>query len=225
MNRDEARARIRAMASEFNARGDATGWFEHLYSSARGDASHVPWSDGEMHPLLVEWLDLTKTRGEGRRALVIGCGLGEDAEGLAHTGFDVTAFDISKSAIDWCKTRYPNTRVHYVVADALAPPAGWRARFDFVLESYTLQALPTEVRARAMPKIAELVAPNGTLLVIARARDDGEPLSEVPWPLSRAELAVFERAGLVRARLDDRFDAEDPPVRRFRAEYRAPAAR
>ncbi|MDZ7952448.1 hypothetical protein [Nostoc sp. DedQUE09] len=35
----------------------------------------------------------------GQKALVIGCGLGDDAEALAHLGFEVTTFDISPTAM------------------------------------------------------------------------------------------------------------------------------
>ena len=37
------------------------------------------------------------------KALIIGCGLGDDAIGLENIGFTVTAFDISQHCIDWCK--------------------------------------------------------------------------------------------------------------------------
>lgn len=39
------------------------------------------------------------------RAVVIGCGLGDDAEYLASMGYEVTAFDISPTAIAMCHTR------------------------------------------------------------------------------------------------------------------------
>ncbi|MCC5670705.1 class I SAM-dependent methyltransferase [Nostoc sp. CHAB 5784] len=41
----------------------------------------------------------------GQKALVIGCGLGDDAEAIASLGFEVTAFDISPTAIAWCQER------------------------------------------------------------------------------------------------------------------------
>ena len=36
--------------------------------------------------------------------------------------FEVTAFDISESSIQWCKERFPSTDVDYIVADLLNPP-------------------------------------------------------------------------------------------------------
>ena len=73
-----------------------------------------------------------------------------------------------------------------------------------------------------MSRIASFVKPGGTLLVIARAREAHEPIGRMPWPLTREELLWFERLGLVRECFEDFWDAETPPVRRFRVEYRMP---
>ena len=62
----------------------------------------VPWADGLPDPNLVEWAGRAGSAGSdgaGRRALVVGCGLGYDAEFLAGRGFAVTAFDLSPTAI------------------------------------------------------------------------------------------------------------------------------
>ena len=68
--------------------------------------------------------------------------------------------------------------------------------------------------------MAVLVAAGGTLLVIARGREPGDPEGEFPWPLTRVELDVFKDSGLAEFSFEDFTDKEDPPVRRFRAEYR-----
>jgi SAM-dependent methyltransferase len=54
--------------------------------------------------------------GDGRRALVVGCGLGADAEYLAGLGFATTGFDISEAAIRIAQQRHPGSPVHYLVA-------------------------------------------------------------------------------------------------------------
>jgi len=167
----------------------------------------------------------------GRRALVVGCGLGDDAEHLSAIGLDVTAFDISPEAVAWCRRRFPNSRVNYQQADLLAPPAAFTlalpaevtGAFDFVFEAYTLQSLPVELRLQAMTHLASFVAPGGTLLVVARGRDDAEPLEQMPWPLSRKELAPLAAAGLEVVSFEDYFDSEANPVRRFRVTFRRPA--
>ncbi len=220
MKRDEAREIARALAREAHARGDATGWFEQLYAGAKGDLTAIPWADSEPHPMLASWIAANPAR-RGERALVVGCGLGEDSHALTRAGYEVTAFDVSRSAIEWCKRRYTGSNPRFEVADLFAPPSAWTGAFDFVFECYTLQALPAELRPSATEHIASFLAPNGRLLVVTRAREPEEPIGKLPWPLTRSELDRFGAHGLALERLDDVVDDEDPPVRRFRAEYRA----
>ena len=107
--------------------------------------------------------------------------------------------------------------------DVFHPPAEWAGAFALVHECYTLQALPPDVREHAARSIAPLVAPGGRLLVIARARNEGEPPGTMPWPLTRSELMRFEELGLRVESFDDFLDNEDPPVRRFLAVFLRPS--
>jgi SAM-dependent methyltransferase len=213
------RAAARRLARESLAKGDAIGWFDTLYDAAQGDESLVPWADMRVNPNLASWLSRRPLGGQGKRALVIGCGLGDDAEELAGLGFEVTAFDVSARAIEWCRRRFPDSRVDYRVVDLLNPPAAWRKSVDFVLEIYTLQVLPSELRPAAAAHMAGFVAPGGTLLVVARGREVSEDRGAMPWPLVKGEFEIFTQHGLAAVAFDDYFDSEDPPVRRFRAEY------
>jgi SAM-dependent methyltransferase len=223
------RKKARQLAQAHIGRGDPMGWFEPLYVAAQGDPAHISWADLVANPNLVAWLDGHRTDGR-RRAIAVGCGLGDDAEELARRGFDVVAFDISETAIRWCEDRFPGSRVAYVVADLFAPPQGWREGFDLVVEAYTLQVLPPELRCEAIERIADLTAPGGTLLVISRGREAGDHAGQMPWPLTREELQRFQGCGMQEVSFEDYFDREAPPVRRFRVEYRkeertAPAPR
>ena len=212
---------VRSLAREHLSRGDATGWFDRLYRHAAGHAEVIPWADMWPNPHLIAWLDQHRIRGEGKSALVVGCGLGDDAEELRDRGLAVTAFDIAPAAIDWCRQRFPQSPVTYVVADALNPPPEWTAKFDFIFEAYTLQALPQPQRHVAIDRIARLLAPAGQLLIICRGRDASDPPGELPWPLTMDDLARFEAAGLARLSFEDSMETTtDPPVRRFRALYR-----
>jgi 2-polyprenyl-3-methyl-5-hydroxy-6-metoxy-1,4-benzoquinol methylase len=215
--RYSARERARALAKESLSQGDALGWFEKLYREADGASSRVPWADREGHPLLREWLAEHGASLRGARALVVGCGLGEDAEELARAGAQVSAFDVAPTAVAWCTRLWPNSSVEYSTANLLAPPPSWRAAFDFVLEIYTLQALPAELREQAARNMAQCVGPGGRLLAISRAREPAEPLGELPWPLVRSEVERFTEFGLRAVRLEDLASAGDPPTRHWRA--------
>jgi SAM-dependent methyltransferase len=214
------RARARRLAHESLAKGDAIGWFDTLYVAADGDESQIPWADMRVNPHFASWLAARAPAGQLKRALVIGCGLGDDAEELASLGFRVTAFDVSARAIDWCRHRFPQSQVDYCEGDVLHPPTAWQAAFDFVLEIYTLQVLLDEARARAARHMAGFVAPGGTLLVVARGRLPAEDRGAMPWPLVKDELSCFESFGLETVGIEEYFDDEQPPVRRFQAEYR-----
>jgi SAM-dependent methyltransferase len=219
-SKDEARERARAIARQSLAHGDALGWFDAFYKDVAGDEAWVPWADMAGHPLLIEWLARHRVAGAGRRALVIGCGLGEDCEALSRAGFEVTGFDLSPTAIEWCRKRFPESRTTYVAANLLDPPREWQRAFDFVFECYTLQALPPELRLEALPNIADFVAVGGELLVVTRAREPHEDVGQLPWPLMRSELMAFSALALREVSFEDLPAVGDPPVRHFRALYR-----
>ena len=141
--------------------------------------------------------------GAGKRAMVVGCGLGADAEYVAALGFRTTAFDVSESAISIAQTRHPGSQVDYRTADALHLPAEWRRAFDLVVEIYTVQALPLSLRGDIIAAVADLVADGGTLIVIQAARRDiAEPPDGPPWPLHRSEIDRFAAEGLRPVRVE-----------------------
>jgi SAM-dependent methyltransferase len=211
----------RRLAGEALAAGEPTGWFEPLYAAAEAGHAVIPWDRGIPHQLLVAWARAAALDGTGRRALVVGCGLGEDAEFVATFGFDTVAFDVSASAIRAARRRFPQSAVHYMTADLLDPPPSWRYAFDLVVESMTFQALPDPPRREAIPNVGRMVAPGGTLLVIARARDDGsDPGEGPPWSLTRAEIDAVTGTGLQPVRVEELRDQGPPATHRWLAHYR-----
>ena len=207
---EERRARARELAAEFADRGDSFGWFEAFYAEASGDNEQIPWADLEPNKFFKTWADDVELKGDGRTALVVGCGLGDDAKFLDDLGFKVTAFDISPTAIEWAKRLHADTDIQFEVADLFAPPNDWIASnppataggtdknpgFDFVLEIYTIQPLPMEMRERVIDSIAAFVADDGELVIVTRGREDDEEPVQLPWPLSRSDLSRFETHGL-----------------------------
>ncbi len=215
------RERARVLADKYAERAP-TEWFDRLYAEGRNGDSEIPWADLEPNPNLVDWLNRSSLSPSGKKALKVGCGLGDDVEELCERGFDVTAFDISPTAIDWCRERFPESTAIYRVADLFEAPAEWTRAFGFVLESYTLQVLPPAERSEAIRHIADFVRPGGTLLIITRGRDPNEPEGELPWPLTEETVRQFEAHGLDLVQFEDYVDDENPPVRRFRAQFQRP---
>ena len=77
-----ATAQLREMLEFAHAykRGEASGWFEPVYEQAAGDDEAIPWARMSAHPVFLDWLEQSPITGLGKNALVIGCGLGDDAE-------------------------------------------------------------------------------------------------------------------------------------------------
>lgn len=213
----DARERTKQIQEEFAEKGDATGWFEALYAEAQGDNEKIPWADLEPNKFFVEFAEKTNLEGRGRKALVVGCGLGDDAKYLHDLGFEVTGFDISPTAIKWAKRLNPE--IHFEAVDLFDPPGEWLNSFEFVLEIYTIQPLPLELRPKVIDSIAGFAAPNGKIVVVTRGRKDDEIPLELPWALSRQDLSQFEKNGLTQTHFEEMLGDEDPPIRRFVVEY------
>ena len=216
----DPRIRLRELAAEYIDRGDMTGWFDALYKEAEGRTDHIPWADLEPNKFFRSWAERQSLRGDSRKAIVVGCGLGDDAHYLYKLGFDVTAFDISSTAIAWARRLYGDKDIQFETADLFQPLRGWLGAFNFVLEIYTIQPLPMELREKAIDAVASFVAPGGKLVVVTRGRDDDEETPQLSWPLSRKDLSRFEQNGLRQIEFNDFIDDED--TRRFVVEYERP---
>jgi SAM-dependent methyltransferase len=195
--------------------------FEEIYAQAGDDLDRIPWAALAPSPRLTAWLDSDTAPHppDGARALVVGCGLGDDAQELAARGWRTVGFDLSPTAIARCHERFPDSPVEYEVADLFALPGRFIEAFGLVVEIRTLQSLPLDVRGPAVTAIARTVAPGGVAYVHCFGREPGQPAGRRPWPVSRDELAGFERAGLsVRS-----FEQDGPPGgRMFTIVYERP---
>ena len=216
----KSKRRIHELSATAYAQGDYTGWFETLYAEAQGNLDVIPWADRAVNPWLLDWIKTSQLNLDGLQTLVVGCGLGDDAEYLAGLGAKVTAFDLSQTAINWCHQRFPNSQVTYQSIDLFTAPAAWKWSFDLVIEIYTIQALPANIRPQAIECIGDFVAPHGNLLVVCRGRDLEAASENLPFPLTKDELARFTMTGLTQKSFEDFIDRlESTPARRFRIVY------
>ena len=195
-DRDRARDNADKLQAENLAKGgEFTDWFEELYAKAEGDSSMVPWGDQEPRQGLVEWMS-KRPQGAGAKALDVGCGLGDNAAFLEANGYDVTAIDLSGSAIEWASKRFADSAIKFRQADLFDLPDDLIGQFDLVHETYTLQALPDTIRLKLFKAIADLTAPDGRLLVITRSREEDVIPDGPPWPLAKSELDAFLALGM-----------------------------
>jgi SAM-dependent methyltransferase len=133
---------------------DAAEW------DARYGAAERVWSGEPNGALVAEVGEL-----EPGRALDVGCGEGADAVWLAGRGWQVTALDVSRVALDRAgrHARDAGVQVTWVHAGLLEAglPAGG---FDLVSAQYPV--LLKTPGAVAEHRLIDLVAPGGTLLVV-----------------------------------------------------------
>jgi len=212
--------KYKEMVREHQARDDPFGWFDSIYSDAQGDHNAVFWADLAPSPYLLEWLENNPVGELKKKAIAIGCGVGDDAEAMADVGYEVTAFDIAPSAITLCKNRYPDTKVNYLVADLFAYPKEWTEDFDLVYECNTIQVLPGKYRKEAMDAMVSLLSDDGHLLVSCRSRKSGEELDAIPLPLDKEEIDGFMDLGVAQMSFLAYDDDQEPAVPHFFATYR-----
>ncbi len=104
-------------------------------------------------------------------ALDAGCGEGAEAIWLAEQGWQVTGVDISRAALDRAARAARSAghgRIEWVEADLTAwEPEG---RFELVTSHYAHAAIP---QLDLYDRLAEWVAPGGTLLVVGHQHTHG----------------------------------------------------
>lgn len=220
MNPDDL---TRSLAADPRNAANPTAWFDQLYAAAGAGAAEVPWDRGQPNVLLVEWVD-REYPPTTSRTIVVGAGYGRDSEYLSGLGFPTTAFDVSPSVVEQTKKRFPDSLVEYAADDLLALGEGWLRSFDLVVENMNVQALPDPPRDAAISGVASLVAPGGTLLVIAAGHDGPAAardfLDTPPWPLPHEEVGSFARDGLEVLSLERVIMPADPGIPRWRATLR-----
>jgi SAM-dependent methyltransferase len=154
---------------------DKAFWEDHYH----GSGGH---REGRPSPQLVsELADLTPGT-----ALEAGCGEGANAVWLAEHGWQVTAVDISATALRRARAHADSLgvdvsgRISWVEADlTAAPPAA--AGFDLVTAHYLHPVAPF---AQMVRLLADAVAPTGTLLVVGHDPADAHSSAHAPAEVS-----------------------------------------
>jgi SAM-dependent methyltransferase len=170
---------------------------EHSFEE-RYRATDALWSGRPNGQLVREAADLPPGT-----ALDVGCGEGADAIWLAERGWQVTAVDFARTALErgraQAESRGPEIadRIRWVHGDVTAELPGE----DFDLISAQFMHLAPEPRRALFARLADAVAPGGTLLVV------GHDFSDVAAGAHRPpEPERFFTAAEVAESLDDRWE-------------------
>jgi SAM-dependent methyltransferase len=130
------------------------------------------------------------------RALDVGCGEGADACWLARRGWEVTATDISRVALQRAAASSPDlaSRVAWTHADlTVAPPEA--GAFDLVSVQYF--PLPRRPGHAALQGLLAAAAPGGTLLIASH------DLADLPPDQHGIDPADYYQPGDIARLLDD----------------------
>lgn len=194
----------------------ATEWFEELYKKHKDNHQNIPWARGDVNPLLRTYLE-DKTQSHKGRALVVGCGLGDDAHALYEAGYEVVAIDVSETALAIAKERSKGLDITYEKQDIFDMPEVYDGHFDFVFEALTIQSLPVKFRQKMIEAVAKTLAPKGKLLVVAhqKQRDFEGP----PWPLTKEQIDMFKNHGLKELAFEIHVEESGISNTRFRVLY------
>lgn len=148
--------------------------YDELYRDT-ADSGGPPWDIGGPQPALAAVLDGGV---KGPKVLDIGCGSGDLAIALARRGYEVTAVDISRVAIDQARAKAAGEglTVHFEVQDAtaLSLPS---APFDSVFDSGLLHSLLRRGGGEVDEYLAllpSLAAPGATVFVLAVSLEPGQ---------------------------------------------------
>ncbi|HEY0216885.1 MAG TPA: class I SAM-dependent methyltransferase [Cellulomonas sp.] len=153
-------------------RGGADFW-DAFYTDRGRAVPFFRWAPDES---LVAWhadgrLDLRP----GARVLELGCGPGRNAVWLAQQGADVTALDLSRTAITWGRERAAEAGVE--VTFARTDIFAWEAPgepFDLVYDSGCFHHLPPHRRISYRRLLERTLRPGGRFGIACFAADGGE---------------------------------------------------
>jgi ubiquinone/menaquinone biosynthesis C-methylase UbiE len=171
---------------------EASAWFEDIYKKNEYTSENIPWAKHKVDPQLDIYLSKNNNENnKNKKALVVGCGLGDDAYALYEMGYDVTAIDVSKTALALAQERFPNTNIKFVLQDIFDMPEVYNEYFDFVFESLTIQSLPIEFREQMIQAISSTIQTSGKILLVAHKKT--KDFKGPPYPLNNKAVNLFKK--------------------------------
>lgn len=163
----------------------------------------TPWDAGGVPEDFARWLEVAPQPG---RILIPGCGSAYEAAALAHRGWPVEAIDYSPSAVARARTQLGPWGNLVREADFFA--FDFAERYPVVYERAFLCALPPRLWADYAKRMAELIAPGGSLLGYFFVAPEGE--RGPPFPIAEERLQELLAGHF--ERLEDRASCAPLPV-------------
>jgi SAM-dependent methyltransferase len=147
---------------------------------SRYETGDTGWDLGQPAPPFVDLLSGPDAPSVGSM-IVLGCGRGHDAIFFAQNGFQVTAVDFSRLALNDAhhNADRAGVEVELVEHDLFSLPASYDHRFDYVLEHTCFAAILPSKRNDYVQVVKRLLKPGGlyVALFFAHGRPGGPPFN------------------------------------------------
>jgi len=138
------------------------------------------WDLGQPAPPFVDLLSGPDALPAGS-IIVLGCGRGHDAIFFAQQGFEVTAVDFSRLALNDARqnARRAGVEIEFIEHDLFTLPARYDRRFDYVLEHTCFAAIPPTKRGDYVQVVERLLKPGGLYIALffAHGKPGGPPFN------------------------------------------------
>ncbi len=182
----------------------------------RYDENDLPWDTGTADTALTDLV--TRWPNAAGRALDVGCGTGSNAVWLAEHGFEVTALDISASAIALAEKRRAEHGVQCrLLADNFLTCSLDTEAFDLLFDRGCFHSMhDAEERRSFVQKAASCLKPGGLWFSLMGNKDQ-EAEENGPPRLSAAEICSGVEPAFEVLRLESvlRAPAAEPDLIRF----------
>lgn len=151
------------------------GFWNDIYADG-----HPPWDMASPAPPLVAALEKLPTP-PGGRALVPGCGYGNEAILLGEMGWSVTAVDFAPAAVERVAKRAEGLSVSVLERDIFGLEQDFAGYFDLVLEHTCYCAIPPAMRGEYARVMATTLKEKGGLVgLFWEVAGEGPPYSADP---------------------------------------------
>jgi len=164
--------------------------------TTRYAAGKTPWDFGGVPATLRSFLARSHAPG---RVLIPGCGSGYEVQAFHEGGYDVTAIDFSRAAVDQAKRVLGVLAERVIFGDFFTYDFG-QGSFDLIYERTFLCSMPPSRWPHYVNRMADLLSPEGRLIGIFLY---GQRADSPPYPLTdeEAEQLFQKRFRLVRSEL------------------------
>lgn len=178
------------------------------WDAAYRDGRRPPWDSGRPSSDLVRAVEHGTLK--PCRAVELGCGTGTNAIYLAEHDFEVTAIDLAPTALAIAegKAREAGVKVHWLLADVLAPPK--LQPFDFIYDRGCYHGLRKQHAAAYVESLRRLSRPGTLVLILAGNANEAQPHSGPPRVTEEEIRGDFSKLFEIVELRETRFDSADP---------------